>query len=185
MSSTSDVREQTSETVLVGRVVRSHGIRGEVKVEVTSDVSDRFTVGATLLVSRPGGQTETARVASFRFQPKGALLRLEGCEDREGADALRGARLEVPLDDVPPAPAGAYYHFDLIGCRCSDEAAGFLGTVAAVMDDGGGQILRVERDEHVTLVPFVAAFILSIDIAERQIALRLPEGLVEACTSAS
>ena len=123
------------------------------------------------------------------------LLTLDGVTDRDAAEALRGARLEVDPDDVPDAPDGFYYHFQLVGCECHDEHEGLLGTVVDVVDDGGGSLLVVELVTEATgtskkggrrvPIPFVNAFLRNVDVESHRIDLSLPEGLIETCTSRS
>lgn len=187
MFSTSADREVAlPDTVVVGRVVRAHGLRGEVRVEVLSDVAERFAPGSELLLLRPGHKTgERVRVATYRPLPDGALLRFEGCDDRVRAEAIRGAALEVAREQVPPAPTDSYYYFELVGCACHDAEAGDLGTVVDVIEDGGGHLLRVETEGRTLLIPFVAAYIEALDVTGRRIDLRLPPGLVETCASES
>jgi 16S rRNA processing protein RimM len=87
---------------------------------------------------------------------------------------------------VPAAPAGAHYHFELVGCRCRDRQAGELGTVADVVAGGGGWLLVVEREDGGRLLlPFAERFLVAIDRAGGRIEWDLPEGLIEACASRS
>lgn len=175
------------DTVVVGRVLRAHGLRGEVRVEVLSDVAERFAPGSELLLLRPGRKTgERVRVETFRPLPDdGALLRFEGCDDRARAEAIRGAALEVAREQVPPAPEKTYYYFELVGCACHDAEAGDLGTVVDIVEDGGGHLLQVDDQGRTLLIPFVAAYIEALDVTGRRIDLRLPPGLVETCASES
>jgi len=108
------------------------------------------------------------------------LLRLDGIDDRTAAEPLRGALLEVDARDVPPPPADGYYHFQLEGCRCVDRAAGELGTVAEVLEGGGGTLLRVESDRGELLLPFVDAYLGNVDVAAQRIDWTLPEGFLDA-----
>ena len=174
--------------VLVAQVVRPHGLAGALKIGVLSDVPDRFAPGTELYVALAGRRATRARVEAFQPTRGGGLLRLEGIDDRDRAEALRGARLEVDPDQVPDAPEGFYYHFQLIGCRCRDTRHGELGEVVDVVEDGGGTLLAVrgDGDDAVTLlVPFVDAVLVEVDVPGRRIALDLPEGLVETCASKS
>ncbi len=172
--------------VLVGLITRPHGIRGEVKVEVWSDVPKRFDPGRELLLAAEGRSARRVRIANSRPTRGGAVVRFEGCQTREQAELLRGGRLQIPRSEVPPAPAGLYYHFDLVGCRCIDADRGDLGEVTAVVEDGGGVLLEVATEAGRTLpVPFVEAFLESVDVAGKEIRLHLPPGLVETCASRS
>ncbi|KAB2950064.1 MAG: 16S rRNA processing protein RimM, partial [Thermoanaerobaculia bacterium] len=102
------------------------------------------------------------------------------------AEDLRGARLEVAGAAVPAPPAGAFYLFELVGCRCVDRRAGELGVVADVVEGGGGWLIVVERDGGGRLLlPFVERFLRRVDRAAGRIEWALPEGLIEACESRS
>lgn len=196
MSSKSSIKPpgpgQAPSTVTVGRVLRPHGVRGEVVVEVASDNPERFAPGAELLLMAPGEAGEAAPEAARRrltidtVRPhRGVLLiRFEGIGDRDEADELRG-ELAVPASTVPAPPEGTWYHFQLLGCRVSDRAAGELGEVVDLVEDGGGLLLVVEGEGRRVPVPFVARFLVRVDVAAREIEVDLPEGLIEACASTS
>jgi 16S rRNA processing protein RimM len=177
-------RPDLPETVSVGRVLRPHGVRGEVVVEVFSDVPGRFDPGSSLLMTRPGRPAERVRVAAGRPHKSGALVLFEGWEDRDRVEELRGAVLEVPLEEVPEPPPGVYYEFQLLGCRC--RAGGEeLGEVVEVLEDGGGLLLVIEGGGRRVPVPFVKSFLREVDVAAGSIELDLPPGLVETCASKS
>lgn len=179
-------------TVAVGRVLRPHGVRGEVVVEVSSDNPERFAVGSELLLMAPGEAGEALPEAARRrltietVRPhRGVLLvGFAGVEDRDAADVLRG-ELAVPGSAVPAPPEGTWYHFQLLGCRVVDRAAGELGEVVDLVEDGGGLLLVVEGEGRRVPVPFVERFLARVDVAAREIEVDLPEGLIEACASTS
>src|SRR3954468_17399914 len=87
------VREDLPETVAVGRVLRPHGVKGEVVVEVLSDVPGRFQKGSRVQGIRAGAPPVTLTVAAGRKHKTGAVVRFEGIEDRDQAEALRGLDL--------------------------------------------------------------------------------------------
>jgi 16S rRNA processing protein RimM len=173
------------ETVLVGRIRRPHGVRGEVLVEPLSDVPDRLGVGSRLLLIREVGAGELVEVCGCRPHRSGLLLRFKGWEDRDRVEPLRGASLEVERSRVPQPAPGSYYFYQLVGCSCRDAAAGDLGTVVELMEDGGGILLSVRRGSTELLIPFVRDFVREIDVAAGRIELELPPGLVETCVSRS
>lgn len=185
MSSTRETTEPLDERVLVGRVLRPHGLRGAFLIESLSDNSRRFEPGAALLLRREGQVARGVRVAESRRNPHGLVVRLVECASREEAEELRGAWLEVERREVPEPPPGAYWVFDLVGSRCFDEVHGELGVLEDLIEDGGGTILRIVRSGAELLVPFVERFVVEIDRPARRVMLRLPEGLVETCTSRS
>ena len=132
-----------------------------------------------------GGRSRRVHLERVRPERGHLLIRLTGIDDRDAAEELRNARLEVDPDQVPEAPEGFYYHFQLEGCRCRDAEAGELGEVVEVVEDGGGSLLRVAREGSSLLIPFVDDFLERVDVEEKQIDLRLPPGLIELCTSKS
>jgi 16S rRNA processing protein RimM len=200
MSSKSS-RTDLPETVLVARVLRPHGVRGEVAVELLTDVADRLAPGSRLLLADgdavpravPGLPAELV-VTGRRPQKTGFLVRFEGIEDRDRADLLRGAWFAVPRERVPEAPTGTYYHYELLGCRCRDSGRD-LGVVVDLEENGGGLLLIVEGHEggqgptgeksRQVPIPFVQSFIREIDVAKGTIDLELPPGLLETCASTS
>ena len=177
-------RTESSDRVAVGRILRPHGVRGELKVEVWSDVEGRFDAGNELYLN-VHGRIRRIRIEQARPERGNILLRISGIDDRDQAEEVRNARFEVDASEVPEPPEGFYYHYQLVGCACHEEETGELGTVVEVVEDGGGFLLRVEKDDRSVLVPFVDAFLTNVDVVARRIDLRLPDGLVAVCTSKS
>ncbi len=173
------------ETVTVGRVRRAHGVRGALLVEVLSDVPDRLAAGRSVVLVALDGERRPVRILAARPHGSGLLLELEGLADRDEAAALGGARLEVAESEVPAAPEGAYWLWQLVGCRCRDRRRGDLGRVGEVVEDGGGLLLEIEGPRGRLLVPFVAAYVVAIDVERSRIETDLPEGLIESCASTS
>ena len=173
------------ETVLVGSVVRPHGLRGDVVVIPQSDVGDRFDVGSRLFLCHADGRVELDIVRRSGGYRDRLLISFESSVDREAAEALRGAELRVARDDVPGARDGQYYYFELVDCLCRDAVAGDLGPVVAIIEDGGGLLLEVDRDGQKVLIPFVRSFLRRIDVEAGEIDLDLPPGLLETCASTS
>jgi 16S rRNA processing protein RimM len=189
MPSSSSKTERPSkppESVLVGLVLRPHGVGGAVFVELLSDVPGRFAAGARLDLALPAGERRAVTVEGTSAWRGGLRVRFAGVTSREQAEALRGARLEVGRERVPELPPGTFYQFELYGYRCRDRRAGELGAVVEVLADGGGWLLVVERPGGRRLpLPFVERFVAGVDRAERRIDWDLPEGLIETCESGS
>ena len=177
-------RADLPERVAVGRVLRPHGVRGEVVLQVLSDVPGRLAPGSTVLGSREGGSAIPLVVETYRDHKSGAVVRFAGCDDRDRAEELRNLLLEVDRSEVPEAPEGTYYWYQLLGCRC--EAGGEdLGEVVDLLEDGGGLLLVVSDGEREVPIPFVQSFLKTVDVERGHIELDLPPGLLEACASGS
>lgn len=184
-STTDGARAPLPERIEVGRVVRPHGVRGELLVESLSDVPGRFARGARFeLVQADGARRRVTIRSSAWPMPDRLMVTFEEIADRNAAEAVRGARLEVERAAVPEAPAGEYWQFDLVGCRAFDERAGELGEVVEVTDAGAGPLLVVAlADGRKVPLPFVERFVVAVDPAGRRIDWRLPEGLIDTCAS--
>lgn len=182
-------RADLPERVTVGRVLRPHGLRGDVVVEVLSDVPERLAPGSRLAaVADTEAQAAPAielEVAASRAHGAGRLLRFAGRADRDAVEELRGLWLTVERAAVPAPPEGTYYHYQLVGCRVRDAEAGELGEVVDLVEDGGGLLLLVSDGARQVPVPFVESFLAEVDVAGGRIELALPPGFLEACASRS
>ena len=187
MTSTSTTTDRApAERVLVGVLVRPHGVRGEAWIHPQTDRSDRFEAGNELWLVPRGGGPRRIRLGSARPHRGGFLVTIEGIGQREELDGLRGAALEVARDEVAPPPVGSFWLFDLIGCHCGDRGVGDLGEIVDMVEDGGGWLVVVDRPGGRRLaIPFVERLVVSVDVAARRVEWDLPEGLIESCESRS
>ncbi|SOX53060.1 ribosome maturation factor RimM [Mycobacterium ahvazicum] len=173
--------------LLVGRVVKAHGITGEVVVEVhTDDPADRFASGITLRAkpSRGHGAEGSYVVAGAREHGGRLLVRLAGVDDRDAADALRGSLFVVDSGDLPPIDEpDTYYDHQLEGLRVRTTAGEDLGVVAEVLHTAAGELLAVHRSDggetREVLVPFVNAIVTSVSLDDRMVEIDPPEGLLD------
>jgi 16S rRNA processing protein RimM len=170
--------------LLVGRVVKPHGVTGELVVEVrTDDPAVRFAPGNTLRAkaSRDGGAQERSFVVEgVRDHGARLLVRLAGVTDRDAADALRGSLFVIDSDDLPPIDEpDTYYDHQLEGLRVRTTTGAELGVVAEVLHTAAGELLAVKRDSGELLVPFVSAIVTSVSLDDGTLEIDPPEGLLE------
>jgi len=125
--------------IALAAVAGAHGIKGEVRLKLFSDSAASLAAHQFLHV---GGAR--LRLLGVKDQGKNAVARFEGIEDRSAAEALRGSLVEVDRDALPPLSEGEYYHSDLVGLTCVDQAGTVIGTVVAVENYGAGDLLEVE-----------------------------------------
>ena len=169
--------------MVVGRIGRPHGVRGEVTVEVrTDDPHLRFVPGAVLRTDPAGRGPLT--VAGRRWHREVLLLRVEGVEDREAAELLRDTELLVPVTELPDLEdPDVFYDHQLVGLRAQLPDGSPLGEVTAVRHEGTS-LLVVRRDQGAhegvdVLVPFVAAIVPTVDLVGGYVVVDPPEGLLE------
>jgi 16S rRNA processing protein RimM len=166
--------------LLVGRVARAHGNRGQVIVNPETDFPEqRFRVGTVLLVG-PAGKPAPRRIESARFHQGRPVIALEGIASMNDAEALAGAELWMPASALPPLPGGTFYRHDLVGCEVRDVSNALVGQVADVHGPIERSHLVVEGPHGEVLVPLVERICVRIDTANRVIVIDPPEGLLEA-----
>lgn len=164
----------------MGRIGRAQGTRGEVTVEVrTDDPEERFRPGAVLYLTARTDLPDRATVVGHRWQGGRLILRLEGCEDRSSAEALRGAVLEADVD-VSVTDGDEFHDLALVGLSVRDREGAELGRVAEVLHLPGQDLLGVDRPVGPELlVPFVRRIVPEVDVVGGFIVVDLPEGLAE------
>jgi len=175
--------------LVVGRVVKAHGISGELVVDVrTDDPDERFSAGNRLhLKARPsrggssGGGSREVVVESARPHGARMLVRLVGVSDRDGADALRGNVFVIDSAELPPIDdPDEFYDHQLEGLAVRTRDGQQIGSVAEVLHTGAGELLSVRNPEgHEILIPFVSAIVTSVSLADGIVEIEPPEGLLE------
>ncbi|MEI6373961.1 MAG: ribosome maturation factor RimM [Actinomycetes bacterium] len=166
--------------VVVGRLGRAHGIRGEVSVDVRTDEPDRrFAPGTVLFTDSP--TTTTVVVEWAKWHSGRLLLHLEGVNDRTGAEALRGLLLEVDAVDAElPDGDDEYYDRHLVGLSVVMLDGTPVGSVREVVHLPMQDMLVVGRDEQTDLlVPFVSDFVPTVDVPGGTIVIDPPPGLID------
>jgi 16S rRNA processing protein RimM len=166
--------------LVVGEIVRPHGVRGEVVVDVrTDEPGERFAPG-TVLVTDPGPAgpltVEYAKPHLGRL-----IVAFEGVEDRDGAESLRRVQLCVDSDDIPlPDDPDEFLDHQLIGLTAVDPAGEKIGEVVRIDHGPAHDMLVLSRpDGRTSLVPFVSAMVPEVDLAGGRLVMTLPEGLLD------
>jgi 16S rRNA processing protein RimM len=155
----------------VGRVLKAHGVKGAVRIELLTDFSDRFKPGSQMEV---GGRPLT--VASCEELEGSVLVRFEGISDRNAAEALTGVYCTLPLSAARELPSGHYYHFQLVGLSVLDQRQDrSLGQVAEVLTYPANDVLRVTGGKSEVLIPMVKSVVTAVNLTEGTITVDLPE----------
>jgi 16S rRNA processing protein RimM len=178
----------TPEFIIVGRVRKAHGIRGEVVVEVITDEPDAvFAPGRRVFAGTVAGDLAPNRtelhVKSSRPFNEGLLVAFGEVPDRTAAETWRGRYLLVPAGELPPPSDDEVYLHELLGMRVELESGELLGTVDETYDLPQGLALDVRRapprEGETVLILYDERTIASVDKASRVIVVTPPEGLLE------
>ncbi|HXY29717.1 MAG TPA: ribosome maturation factor RimM [Gemmatimonadaceae bacterium] len=171
--------------MIVGRLLRAHGIRGELIVEpITSEPAAVFAVGRRLFAGDsdgdplPGELVLTVRTA--RERPNGTLIVLfDEIDDRTEAERWQNRHLLAPASELTPPGEGEVYVHELVGMRALLEDGGVIGEVTGVLELPQGLALEIERSGAPVILPFHEAFIRRVDREGRSIVVAPPEGLLD------
>lgn len=173
--------DKTNETVLIGRVGSPVGIKGEVRITLYAQDSTNLKEGKVLLLER-AEKSISAAIKRLRYQKDRPVVKLEGIDDRNAAEEIRGMEVSIYASDLEELPEGEHYVRDLIGCRVVDRAADGreVGVLRDVIQNTAQSILEVETAEGKSvLIPAVDAFLKGIDEEAGVIEVELIPGFLD------
>jgi 16S rRNA processing protein RimM len=165
----------------IGKIVNTHGIKGEVKVWPQTDFPEvRFKAGNKLLMFPPEtGEPITIEIDTSREQKNMYVLRLKGFDNINQVEKFKGWELKVSESERVPLPEGEYYFRDILGCSVVTEEGEQLGTITDILSPGANDIWVVKMPKgKELLLPVIDDVVLDVDIAARKIIVHLMEGLL-------
>ena len=170
-----------SNVVVIGEVVKPHGIRGELCVKSHAESPLLFAPGRKVGLRPPGGAVRFVKILASRPHQGRMLLFVEGVADRNTAEGLRQVELVVPAQDMPPLAEGEVYLHEMIGFTVLDAASGAtIGVLESFLDVPGQDVWVVRApDGAEILFPANEGTLEDIDPATRTIRVTPPEGLLE------
>ena len=166
--------------LVVGRIGKPHGVRGEVTVDVRTDDPDaRFAPGSSLRTEPD--ELGPLTIAGVHPRSGGLVLAFDGVESREAAEALRGTVLVVDSAELPDIEdADEWYDHQLVGLAAVDPAGAALGEVADIVHAPASDLLVVrDADGREHLVPFVRELVPAVDVPGGRVVVDPPEGLFD------
>lgn len=169
-----DKREHM-EKILIGKIVNVVGLRGDVKVYNYSDSIQIYEETPEIFVG-----DKLTKIEKARLQKNMVVLKLEGINDRDAAERLRGTELYITEADLPELPEGQFYVRDLIGMTVKEENGSVLGAVTDVIQNTAQDIFEVEMENTKRImIPKVDQFVLDINGDSREITVRLIDGMLD------
>jgi 16S rRNA processing protein RimM len=161
-------------------VLRPHGVRGELRIGIITGHPERLGQHAHFYLAHPDSPEEAQcySVEEIRQHKEIVLLKLEGCDDRNEAEALRDMLVQVPIEEAVPLDEGEYYHFQLVGVRVETESGEWLGQVAEVLETGANDVYVVRGPRGEILLPAIADVVLELDLEAMRMVVRLLSGMV-------
>jgi 16S rRNA processing protein RimM len=165
--------------LVIGRITKPHGVRGEMRVVVYTDVPERFEWLETVYLSADEWDDDPLRVVVESVRPHGDLfiIALESYDTRESVDPLRGMWLQVPVAEAVPLEEGEVYLYQLIGLAVESDTGEQLGNVTDVIETGANFVFVINGADGELLIPDIAEVVLSVDVVEKRMIVHLLPGL--------
>ena len=163
----------------VGKIVNTHGLRGEVKIVPWTDFPDVFEDMEYVIIKKRSGDM-TLNIKGIKYQKNNIIVKFKELDRIEDAEPLKNSVLYVPREMLGELPEGVYYIADLIGLEVFDEEGHKIGEIADVFNTGANDIYDVKREGHKNLLlPVIDDVVLNVDIENKKVVVRIMEGLDE------
>lgn len=169
--------------LIIGRLLRPHGVRGEVRTEIITELPERFEWLKEAYLSRDPDdpQPQAVPVEGVRFHQNQVLLKLGGYETREAVDALRQLWLMVPLDEAIPLEEGEYYVYQMEGMSVYTDEGEYLGQLMEIIETRANDVYLVQQEVDgqmkELLLPDIDEVILDVDVESKRMTVHLLDGL--------
>lgn len=167
--------------LLIGEILRPHGVAGELRMRVVTDFPERLQQRELVYLGREidSPKARQYRIKDIRLHQGHALVKFQGVEDRNQADLLRGMLVMIPLAEAAPLAEGEHYLYQIIGLDVHTDDGKSLGTVVEIIETGANDVYVTKSDTYgEVLIPATSETILKTDVEAGILIVRLPEGLL-------
>ncbi|MCC2931487.1 MULTISPECIES: ribosome maturation factor RimM [Bacillus] len=166
----------------VGKIVNTHGIKGEVRVISKTDFAEeRYKPGNTLYLFMDGRQEPIeVTVNTYRLHKQFHLLQFKERQSLNEVEELKNAIIKVPEEDLGELNEGEFYFHEIIGCEVFTEEGELIGKVKEILTPGANDVWVIERKgKKDALIPYIESVVKQIDVSEKKIEIQLMEGLID------
>ena len=164
--------------VLLGRVIRPHGLEGLLRIQSYAESDRSFLDAGTILLKPVSGPVQEAEIRSLRPHKKAYLMAVKGITSIEAAEVLRGAEIWVP-ENALTREKGAYFWYELLGLRVYLTSGERLGSVSQIIETKSHDIYRITGADKEMFVPATHEFIEEIDLNKKRMTIVPMEGLLD------
>lgn len=161
-----------------GKIINTHGLRGEVKVVAWMDSPDDFEKLESVYIGSGEGK-KSYDVESVKYQKNNLIVKLGGVDNADSAQKLKNCILYAAREDLGELPEGVYYIADIIGLPVYDKSGELIGVVSDIFNTGSNDVYEIRREEKKALYLPMVGDCIAIDIENGRITVNIPEGLDE------
>jgi len=164
----------------VGKIVNTHGVRGEVRIIRITDFEERFMVGETLYLVMNDEQPRPLKIAGHRKHKQFDLVLFEDFNNINDVELFKGGMLKVHEEDLTELSEGEYYHHEIVGCAVYTEKDEKLGTIKEILSPGANDVWVVEQLKGKDiLIPFIKDVVKEVNVKDKKVSVELMEGLLD------
>lgn len=173
-------REQAAggDFVSIGYIVKTCGIKGDVKVVPLTDIPDRYTTLKKVCIHTTSGEKREYCIRDVREVKGGLRLSFTPAISVSEAEEIVGGYIIAPEGDVPGLGKDCYYHFEIIGMEVSTEDGRYLGKIADILSTGGNDVYIVRDRDQEYLIPAIHDVVKEVDTKAKRMVITLIEGLI-------
>lgn len=167
------------EYLIVGQLVNTHGVKGELKAVPMTDDPRRFLELEWVYIDKKG-KLEKQNISGVKFFKKFVILKLEGVDNIEAAEKLKGFYMKVDRANAVKLPKGSFFIADIIGSQVYDENNVLLGQLSDVLRTGSNDVYVVKQEAgKELLIPALKSVVTEISLDDKRISVILPKGLLD------
>jgi 16S rRNA processing protein RimM len=163
----------------VGKIIRPHGVRGEVNIYPLTDWPEKFVNLNSFYLESREGKGKWVDVDNLRLRENRIIAKFSGIDDRNAAEVIRGFLLKIRKEECHPLPKDTYYIFDLIGLLVKTDKGEELGKITDVIRMPAQDVYIVDVGGRETMIPAVKEYIKKVDIAAGEIIVKIIDGLID------
>ena len=164
---------------IVGKIVGTHGIKGEVKVKRITDFVERFDKGNILYIQEDQEEISLT-IDGFRTHKNMDILHFEGLNSINDVEPFKGATLKIKKEQLTELDEHEYYYHEIIGCTMYTTAGDRLGVIESILSPGANDVWVVQSSNgKELLIPYIEDVVKKIDVDNKQVTIELMEGLID------
>lgn len=164
----------------IGKIINTHGLKGEVKVKQITDFIERFNVGSVVYLIDTDEKVIPLEIANVRKQKDYLLICFTGYDSIDAVEIFKGLILKIKNEQLTPLNDHEFYFHEIIGCTVSDMVGTKIGIVDSILTPGANDVWVIKNNQNKEfLIPYIKDVVKEIDVKNKQIKIEPMEGLLE------
>lgn len=161
----------------IGKIINTHGLKGEVKISVWTDAPDDFE-NLRYVLTKSGDEEKRLNISGIKYQKNNIIVKFREINSIEDAQNYKNAVLYVPKSELGELPENVYYIADLLDSEIFSETGEKIGVLRDVFSTGSNDVYDIKRENAKNLlVPIIDGVVKSVDTDNKKIVIKIPEGL--------